>query len=197
VLTVRLRAGRVNQQARVAYVDNDPVVLAHARALLAGDDRTVVVDGDARDPAGILADPLLRAHVDWTRPTGVIFAAVLHFLAAADCPRQVVRAFREVMVPGSFLIVSHVTPAEGAQAVGMREAVVAYEESTAAFTPRTRGQIQELFAGFDLVSPGLVAVDRWRAGGSRQGGRVPMLAGVARLACGGVDASGSGVGGGS
>jgi SAM-dependent methyltransferase len=178
-------AQRFQPDARVCYLDNDPVVLAHARALLAGG-TTIAVAGDARDPQAILADPEVGAHLDFQLPVAVLFIAVLHFLRAEDDPAAVVAAFRDVLAPGSFVVISHVADlpdghAESERAQATREAVKLYEELTAPFVLRTREEIAGLFAGFDLVDPGLVPAHRWRPDRRRPGPPVPVLAAVGRL----------------
>ena len=174
-------AQAVNPAARVVYVDNDVLVATFARALLATDERTVAIEGDAREPARIIDDLELRGHIDWARPVAVLFVAVLHFLTDDDDPGARVATFREVMTPGSHLVISHVTPGTEEQKPGMDTAVTTYRASTGEFTTRTREQITRLFDGFDLIPPGLVGVDRWRAWSNRPDGHLPMLAGVGRL----------------
>ena len=172
--------------ARVCYVDVDPVVLVHARALLA-DETTIAVPGDVRDPGAILADPVVRAHLDLDRPVAVLLVAVLHFLTPQDDPGAVVAALREVLAPGSYVVISHVAdlpddphqPAGRAEAT--RQAAQIYQELAAPFTLRTRDQIAGLFTGLDLVDPGLVPVHRWRPGRGRPGQPVPVLAGIGRV----------------
>jgi O-methyltransferase involved in polyketide biosynthesis len=179
-------AQAVDPACRVLYVDNDPIVLVHARALLAGDERTVAVAGDARDPVGLLADPTVREHLDWSRPVAVLFVAVLHFLDG-DEPARILTQVRERLVPGSYLVVSHVAdlPDDNtgpARAAATRAAVNLYEDLAAPFVLRTPEQVASLFAGFDLVEPGLVPVHRWRPERGRPGPPVPVLAAVGCLA---------------
>jgi SAM-dependent methyltransferase len=178
-------AQRLQPDARVCYLDNDPVVLAHARALLAGQ-TTIAVAGDARDPHSILADPAVLAHINFERPTAVLFVAVLHFLATTDDPAAVVAAFRDVLAPGSFVVISHVAdlpdgPTDPQRADATREAVKLYEDLAAPFVLRSRQDIAALFTGFDLVEPGLVAANEWRPQRGRPGPAVPVLAGVGQL----------------
>ena len=90
----------INPDARVVYIDHDPIVLVHARALLARDKRTVAVAGDARDPVSILANPDVRSHLDFHRPIAVLFIAVLHFLREDDDPASVVAERRHDAGPG-------------------------------------------------------------------------------------------------
>jgi SAM-dependent methyltransferase len=172
-------ASRINPDARVAYVDNDPVVLVHARALLAGSPRTIVVEGDIREPEAILEARELREHIDFTRPVGVVMAAILHFVA--EDPARIVAAFREVMAPGSALVITHVV--DGGDSVvnaATRKAAQIYSETTAPFMVRTRKQVATWFGGLTLAPPGLVDADSWRRTGN---GRTtaPIVAGVGLL----------------
>jgi trans-aconitate methyltransferase len=170
-------AGRINPQTRVVYVDNDPIVLVHARALLA-DQRTIVVEGDIREPEKILGDKQLREHVDLDRPVGLICAAILHFVRDEEDPWGIVRTFRGQLAPGSFLAVSHVTHGEDErQDVGTLAGAELYAETTAPFVVRSRAEIGRFFEGFALVEPGLVAADEWRRRTTRAT-RGPVLAGV-------------------
>ena len=172
-------AGRVTPGARVVYVDNDPVVLVHARALLADTGRTIVVEGDVRDPEAVLAVPELRAHLDLARPVAVVMAAILHFVT--EDPARIVAAFRDVMVAGSALVVSHVVDdGDSSVDVATRKGAEIYCETTAPFIVRTRDQVAGWFDGFDLVPPGLVVADAWRRTGN---GRTtaPIVAGVGLL----------------
>jgi hypothetical protein len=174
-------AGRINPAARVAYVDNDPIVLAHARALLADGSRTIVVERDIREPEKILGDKQFREHVDLDRPVAVICAAILHFVRDEEDPWGIVRAFRDQLAPGSFLVVSHVTHGEDErQDAGTRAGAELYAETTAPFVVRGREEIARFFEGFALVEPGLVAADEWRRRGSGKT-RGPVLAGVGVL----------------
>jgi hypothetical protein len=175
-------------------VDRDPVVLAHARALLARDENTLAVPGDLRDPAAILADPDVRAHLDTDRPVAVLLLAVLHFVIADDEAARIVTTVRERLVPGSYLAVSHVadlsTTSEcpdrsealaARRAAATRRAADLYATVAAPFTLRSPGQIASWFEGLDVVPPGLVPAHTWRPGSGRPGPPVPVLAGVARL----------------
>lgn len=179
-------AQRVNPEARVVYVDLDPVVLVHARALLTKGSTTIAVAGDARDPWSILTDATVRGHLDFTRPVAVLFVAVLHFLSDEDNPAGVVGVFREALAPGSHVVISHVADLPDDQqpegrADATREAAKVYQDLAAPFTLRTRAEIQDLFAGFELVQPGLIGAHEWRPARGRPGPSVPVLAGVGRL----------------
>jgi len=148
------------------YVDNDPVVLVHANALLAGDARTAVVAGDVRDPAGILRDAAATGLLDFARPVCLLLVAVLHFVPDADDPAALMAAFRDALAPGSYLILSHATmdgyPAEAAADSAHRAGRV-YDRATSRLSMRDRAEVGRLLAGFDLVEPGLVHVTNWRS----------------------------------
>jgi SAM-dependent methyltransferase len=175
-------AQQVAAEARTIYVDNDPVVLAHARALLATDANTAVVAGDVRDPATILADPTTRELLDLARPVGVLLVAVLHFVPDADDPAGLVAAFRSALAPGSYLILSHATM-DGApprEVAGTRDAEAVYDRSTASLTMRGVDQVSRFLDGFTLVEPGLVHITDWRPEAPYGGGFDAFLGAVGR-----------------
>jgi trans-aconitate methyltransferase len=177
--------GRVNPDARVVYVDNDPIVLAHARALLADSPRTIVIEGDIREPDKILGHADVQAHLDFTRPAAVVMCAILHFVGDHESPAGIVRAFRDVMAPGSALVVSHVVDdgdddGDDAMSTATRKGAAIYSETTAPFTLRTREEVATWFEGFSLVPPGLVDADNWRRSGTGKT-TAPIVAGVGVL----------------
>jgi hypothetical protein len=177
-------AGRVNPHVRTAYVDCDPIVLVHARALLAGSG-TIVVEGDVREPGKILADPDLRAHLDFARPVALVMCAILHFVADHEDPAAIVAGFRDVMAPGSALVITHVVDdGDNTASAATRAAADIYAETTAPFALRSREQVAAWFAGFRLVEPGLVDADLWRRNGNGNGNgktTAPIVAGVGLL----------------
>lgn len=159
----------------------DPVVLVHARALLAGD-RAIVIEGDIREPEAILAHPDLRAHLDLTHPVAVIMAAILHFIGDEEDPAGIVRTFTDAMAPGSALVISHgVDDGDGPVSAATREAAAIYAQATGPVTLRTREQVAAWFDGFRLVPPGLVDADTWRRTGTGTT-TAPIAAGVGILA---------------
>ncbi|WP_084718678.1 SAM-dependent methyltransferase [Streptacidiphilus carbonis] len=160
-------AQRVNPAAKVVYVDNDPIVLAHARALMAGHGMgaTTIIQADLRDPASILADPALRGALDFGRPMGLILLAVLHFVSDEDGPAAIVKQLTDVLAPGSRMVLSHATtdvdPRGDAAVVeeNQAEAVRVYgQKSVAAVTLRTGDRIRALFDGLELLPPGIASV---------------------------------------
>jgi hypothetical protein len=151
----------IDPGAHVVYVDYDPVVVNHARALLVNSDSVTVVEADIRDPEAILADPGVTGLIDLSRPVAVLFVAVLHGIADRDDPAGIVRAFTGRMLPGSYLILSHLT-SEGhpPSLVAQKEEIFA--RSNAPVSYRSRAEILRMFDGFNLVEPGLTAVTQWR-----------------------------------
>jgi O-methyltransferase involved in polyketide biosynthesis len=161
-------AGRIREDARVAYVDNDPVVQVYARALLADSGRTIVVEGDVRDPERLLADPDLLAHIDFRRPVAVILAAILHFVPDEQDPARIIRVFREVMAPGSALVITHAVEGRHDDGAGVREGARIYSESAAPLVIRSLEQVATWFDGFTVVPPGVANADTWgRTGNGR------------------------------
>jgi len=175
-------AQRVNPEARVVYVDNDPIVLAHGQALLADNRRTRVITADLREPEVILGHPQLRALIDLSRPVAVLLVAVLHFIRDEEDPNGIIGAFRSVMAPGSHLVVSHAT-IEGPPPRQLAEVLKAYANSnaTSPAVRRDRAGVLRLLDGFDLVEPGLVRPWQWHPDNPQTAsGTQWMYAGVAR-----------------
>jgi hypothetical protein len=148
--------------ARTVYVDNDPLVLAHARALLtsAPTGTNAYLDADLRDPDGILGDPALTATLDFSRPVALMLVAVLHFIRDDEDPQGIVDKLVGALPPGSYVVATHAT--------WEYQSPEAVEKLTAAnpdgrFVPRTGERLAELLRGLDFVDPGLVSVSRWRS----------------------------------
>ena len=151
-------ARRANPAACVAYVDNDPVVLAHGRALLAEDEQTIVVRADITDPRAVLATPEVRALLDFSRPVAVIASAVLHHVTDAEDPLGVITALRDAAPAGSFLFVSHFRTLGDPDSAALEEVML---EAFGRGVWRTDAQIAEYFAGTELVEPGIVPCAQW------------------------------------
>lgn len=152
----------VSPGAHVVYVDNDPAVLAHARALLADNPQTVVVDADLRRPDALLADSDLRRLIDFDQPVAVVLAGILHFLTEEDQPFDVVRTLRDAVPPGGYLVISQASA--GDRMTELKQTQELYRDFTnqAGSGLRTREQIHAFFDGLTLVDPGLVHVQDWR-----------------------------------
>ena len=161
--------------ARVVYVDNDPIVAAHNRALRATHDGVICVDHDVRDPEAILADPELRRLIDFSRPVGLLAVAVFHFIPDAD---PILTRLRRELVAGSHLVVSTATT-EGISAEQVARLDAAYEKSSVRLAFRSRAEIAAMFGDAELVEPGVVPVGRWRA--DEPDPHVKILGGVARV----------------
>ena len=169
-------ARNVDPEARVAYVDYDPIVISHARALLAKSPGVIAVPGDMRYPGRILADTELADLIDLAQPVCVILSGVLHFIEAGAA-RDVATAFARAVVPGSYLIISC---GSGNRSEG--------ENFTAEYTAaqiyiHSLEEVLSFFDGLELVPPGVVAVRRWSGDGQVLDVKAPMatvLGGVAR-----------------
>ena len=174
-------AQRANPQARIVYVDNDPIVLSHARALLTSgpDGKTAYVDADIRDTDRILAEAART--LDFSQPVAVMLLAVLHFVPDADDPYKITSRVLEALPSGSFLALSHASSdietglvAAGAERYNERSAVP--------ITPRTRAQVTRFFDGLDVVDPGVVPLGHWHPGPLQQfdSSRLPTYCAVGR-----------------
>ncbi|MEW2444221.1 SAM-dependent methyltransferase [Micromonospora marina] len=180
-------AQSTDPRARVVYVDNDPIVLAHARALLtsSAEGATAYLDADLRDPERILAHPDLRRTLDLSQPVALMLLAVLHFVPDGDDPYAIVGRLLDALPAGSYLAASHATydylPAE-----------VAAEAKAAArgggphgvINLRSREEVVRFFDGLEPVEPGVCSVAEWRADGEPEPRpsvvEVSMYGGVAR-----------------
>jgi len=149
----------INPACHVVYSDNDPMVLAHSRALKTGE-HVAVIQADLRDPAAILTHPETRRLLDFGKPLAVLFVAVLHFIGNDEDPAAAVAAFRDALAPCSYLVLSHVASDVGTGAPA--RAAVAYKKSVPDATLRSRAEVLRFFDGFDLIEPGLVQVPQWR-----------------------------------
>jgi SAM-dependent methyltransferase len=153
----------VNPEARVAYVDYDPVVVSHGKAILAERGSSVMVQADLRDPESLLASPEIQGHLDFSRPVGLILVNILHWIADADRPREIMGALRDALAPGSHLIVTHASPdlIGAADAEAARRAARAFENANAQLRMRSRLEVLGLLDGWKLTDPGLVPRYQW------------------------------------
>ncbi|MEV0999160.1 SAM-dependent methyltransferase [Nonomuraea sp. NPDC050202] len=153
---------------RVVYVDNDPIVLVHGRALLAVDEgSTTVVEADLRDPDAIIGDPEVRRLIDFDRPVGLLMFAILHHLTDEEDPAGIAARLVDHLAPGSYLAVSHFHNPGMAYPEVSRQAFAAekiFNETLGTGRWRTREEILACFDGLDLLEPGLVPLPEWRPG---------------------------------
>ena len=157
-------AQAVAPDSRVAYVDNDPIVMAHARALLTSrpEGRTAYIQADLHDPESILNDPSVRATLDFGEPIALVLMAILHFFPAADNPAGIVSTLVAALPPGSYLVASHVT-ADYNDPASAADGVQAVQRAGVPFQLRTGEEFADLaFPGLELIPPGLVPVSEWR-----------------------------------
>jgi SAM-dependent methyltransferase len=146
--------------ARVLYVDHDAVAVAHSERLLKDVPGTAVLRGDLRRPQDILESPELKGLIDLSQPVGLIMVAVLHFVSEDDDPQAAIDQLRDAVAPGSYLVMSH--GSDETRRGAAQEAKKLYESANDKGTFRTRSRVRELFAGWDLVDPGVVWVSEWR-----------------------------------
>lgn len=156
-------AQSVAPSSRVVYADNDPLVMAHARALLtsAPEGRTAYIHADLRDPEAILSHPVIREVLDFTQPVALMLVAVLQFIHDEDNPREIIRTLVDALPPGSYLVASQVSGEHDPE--GTAAAVRTYRERGIPNQPRDSDEFARLaFTGLDLVPPGVVLVSEWR-----------------------------------
>jgi S-adenosyl methyltransferase len=149
--------------SRVVYVDNNPVVVAHAQGLLCATPEVCAIQGDLRDLAGILDHPDVRALIDPGKPAGFLLPAMLHYIPDEDDPRKLVEMLMAAAAPGSYLVLSHATTEEiGAEVA--EEVRELYADATAPAVFHSRDEIARFFEGLELVPPGISDVAAWRPG---------------------------------
>ena len=173
-------AHRIHPATKVIYVDNDPVVLAHARALLADNATTIVVGGDVRDPAGILGNHEVRTHFEWNQPVGLLLCGILHHILDSEHPEDLTARLIDALPSGSYVFIHHLVDSGDPAVTGVQRAMQA---GMGRGQFRSRDAIEGLFAGLELVEPGLVLVSDWRPDpDTPKAADNPVL----RMACAGV-----------
>lgn len=163
--------------ARVVYVDNDPIVAAHNRALRASRPGVIAIDEDLRRPARVVHHPAVRAHLDFTRPIALLFVSVLHFIRH-DLAVEAMARYRRELPPGSYLAISTAC-ADGMEPTLIDRLEMVYSASPTPFVLRSPSQVEQLLEGTELLDPGLVDVNHWRAGDPLL--PIRILSGVGRL----------------
>jgi S-adenosyl methyltransferase len=171
--------------ARIVYTDNDPVVLAHARALMTStrEGRTAYIHADMRDPAAIIGAPQLRDTIDLSRPVALLAIAVLHFVDDDDEALAVMRELVDPLPSGSYVALS--TGTADFDPVSLAGVVQAYEDRGEVMKLRGRVDVERFFDGLELLEPGVVQVHKWRPDDMATGlvktdSDVAMYCGVAR-----------------
>jgi S-adenosyl methyltransferase len=174
-------AQRVAPGSRVVYVDNDPIVLLHARVLLTSrpEGATAYIDGDLRNTDKILAEA--AGVLDFDQPVAIMLLGVLHCIPDQDDPAAIARRLLAAVPSGSYLVIAH--PASDINTEQMTQSMRQYnEQARAPVAARSHAQVSSFFAGADLVEPGVVQLHRWRAGTGDPGPArdLPNYGGVGR-----------------
>jgi hypothetical protein len=155
-------AQQVQPDARVVYVDSDPVAVAHSAAILGRTANVAALQADAGHVETILEHPVVKAMLDFRQPVAVLLLTVLHFVVDDDVAVRTVRALRDAVAPGSYLVVSHGTREHDAPPAVQAQVVRLYGQTSNPARPRSAAQIARFFDGLTLVEPGLVFTPLWR-----------------------------------
>jgi SAM-dependent methyltransferase len=174
---------QVIPDARVVYVDVDPVAVAHSREILSGNDQAIVIQEDLRRVDRIVTHPEVRRLLDFDEPIALITVAVLHFIADSDDPASILRTAREALAPGSYLVLSQASD-DGRTDEERGDADRVYRRTDSPLWVRSRQELTKLFDGFELVDPGVVWVPLWRPDSldsTEDAERAVFIGGVGRL----------------
>jgi SAM-dependent methyltransferase len=179
-------AQKAHSGSRVVYVDNDPVAVAHSRAVLEGNDQAAIVSADFRSPQDILCSAETERLLDFGKPVALLLVALLHFIEGKDEPGKTIAEIADALAPGSLLVVSHSSADEGPKTDGGAGVRDVYRRTSSPLIMRPKEEIRRFFDGFELVEPGLVALPRWRPDPDTEPASDPVLlsgyAGVGRKA---------------
>lgn len=177
----------VDPAARVIYVDNDPMVLVHGRALLADNDNTTVIEADIRAPEAILEHEAVRQYLDFTKPVGLLLLSILHHLHDKEEPARIAATLRDALPSGSHLAIIHFWDPAGEHpdiSAKVHDAERVFNETLGTGRWRQRAEIEAYFGDFEMVEPGLVPLAEWRADpvamADQQVSYYTMIGGVAR-----------------
>ncbi|MFJ9419348.1 SAM-dependent methyltransferase [Streptomyces sp. NPDC101227] len=176
---------RINPDSRVVYVDNDPLVLAHSRALLEEDESTVIVSEDIFEPERLLQNEVVRSKLDWNEPIALLHMGTLHHYNGEEARsrKDIMRAYIEALPSGSYVAISHfLDPEDEYSATARKMEDMFLHSMMGSGTFSTRAELEELFNGLEIVAPGLVqCVDWWP-----DGPRLKQLNAAQRCIAGGV-----------
>ena len=160
-------AQAVAADARVVYVDIDPVAVSEGLEILEGNEYATAIRGNVHDPASILNHPEVTRLIDFSQPVAILTCAVLHFIADDETASAALAQFRSIAVPGSYLIISHASPnptqPQDQEADRETAVIKVYtQQTTTPFRRRSRDQVTAFFGDFQLIEPGLTWVSQWR-----------------------------------
>ncbi|AXK36725.1 hypothetical protein DVA86_33385 [Streptomyces armeniacus] len=148
--------------ARVVYVDNDPVAVAHSQAVLQDCEQADVVSADFRSPQDVLLSVEVERLLDLEKPVALMLVALLHFIEDKDDPWKTVGEFVDALAPGSLVVLTHAGEGETRKPAGAEETVNVYRNIGSPLLLRSRDEVLRFFDGCELVEPGLVSMPRWR-----------------------------------
>jgi hypothetical protein len=151
--------------ARVVYVDKDPVAVAHSELLLQENKRASIIQADLREPERILNHPETVRLLDFDQPVGLLMVMMLHFVPDSDDPMGIIATYRDALVPGSYLALSHVTADQRADQISEAAQEISRSRSSDQLSYRSHAEISRFFQGFELVEPGVVGCGLWRPDG--------------------------------
>ena len=173
-------AQRTGPGTRVVYVDNDPVVLAHARAILSDQAATFAERGDLLDPASIVASPAVREHLDWTKPIGLLLCGIVHYVLDEENPEGLIAELIAALPPGSYVFIHHLLDTGDSAAAELQAQML---NGLGRVKFRTLEEVRRLFGDLELMPPGLVPVAEWRPDRATIPARYRL---VLSMACAGV-----------
>ncbi|MDF5751416.1 SAM-dependent methyltransferase [Spongiactinospora sp. TRM90649] len=173
-------AKAINPDARVVYVDYDPIVSVHNNALLATDPTVVSIQADVRDPEGIMDHPEVAPLLDYGKPILVLFVGLFHLVGDDDDPAGLVARFRERMVPGSHVMISQFC-ADGSDPAARAKLEEISVNSPSPMRFRTKAEIGRFFGGFEMLEPGLVDVQDWWPDDPAPMTKLKVAAGVGKV----------------
>lgn len=166
--------------ARVVYVDNDPLVFLHNNALLATTEGVVSIQADVRDPESLLNHTDLRALIDFDEPMLVLFIGLFHLVTDEENPAALIARFRDRMAPGSYVCISQFCT-DGSDPAAKAKLEEISANSPAPMTFRRRAEILQFFRGFDLLDPGVVDVQAWWPDEQAPPTKLKVAAGVGKV----------------
>ncbi|GAA3365214.1 MULTISPECIES: SAM-dependent methyltransferase [Saccharopolyspora] len=154
-------AHQIDPEARIAYVDREPIAVAHSRRLLRGDERVSVTQADLTEPEKVLSAPGVANLLDFSKPVAVLAISVLHFVRDDQDPAGILATYRDACVPGSFLAISHTT-AESLARSTVDEGLAIYQRTSTPVFPRPIAEAPGLLGGYEVLEPGATLVTNWR-----------------------------------
>jgi hypothetical protein len=151
--------------ARVVYVDKDPVAVAHSELLLQDNDHAAVIQADLREPEKILTDPATRRLLNFDEPVGLLMVMMLHYVPDENDPYGIVATYRDTIASGSFFALSHVTADQRSDQISEAAEAISRARTADELIYRSHAEVVRFFDGFELIEPGVVGCGLWRPDG--------------------------------